>query len=201
MASSCHVITVSIAQQVANPVAFFKADNNGVIVDLPAATVSAPSVSGSLIFGIDTENNNALGSAHVLTVDPNTGNISTTFKNKTYANAAFLDTGSNGYFFLDSSATGLAACPKPATGFYCPVSLTNLSATNTGTNKATSGVTFSIDNADSLFSNGANSVFPTLGGPLSGLFDWGLPFFYGRNVYVAIFDASTSGGVGPYWAY
>lgn len=198
--SSCQVITVSLAQQVANPVASFGADSNGVIVELPA-TSSTNSVTGSLVFGIDTKDNNGLGSAQVLTIDPNTGNISTTFKGKTYTNSGFLDTGSNGFFFLGSTESGLPTCPKPATGFYCPASLTNLTATNTGTNKASSNVKFSIDNADSLFANGANSVFPTLGGPLSGLFDWGLPFFYGRNVYVAIFGASTSGGVGPFWAY
>ncbi|HJT69147.1 MAG TPA: DUF3443 family protein [Terriglobales bacterium] len=198
--SSCQVITVSLAQQVANPVASFGADSNGVIVELPA-TASTTTVTGSLIFGIDTEDNNALGTAQVLTIDPNTGNINTTFKSKTYTNAGFLDTGSNGFFFLDSTTTGLSSCPKPANGFYCPASLTNLTATNTGTNKVATSVTFSVDNANSLFANGANSVFPTLGGPLSGLFDWGLPFFYGRRVYVAIFGASTSGGVGPYWAY
>jgi hypothetical protein len=158
-------------------------------------------VSGSLIFGIGTESNNALGSAKVFTIDPSTGNFSTTFKNQTYTDSSFLDTGSNAYFFLDSSSTGLPACSKSANGFYCPSSLVKLSATNTGTNNASSAISFSINNANSLFSTGNNTVFPTLGGPLGGLFDWGLPFFYGRNVYVAIFGASTPGGTGPYWAY
>jgi hypothetical protein len=45
------------------------------------------------------------------------------------------------------------------------------------------------------------AVFPTLGGPLSGMFDFGLPFFYGKNVYVAIDGRATPGGNGPYWAY
>ena len=30
---------------------------------------------------------------------------------------------------------------------------------------------------------------------------WGLPFFFGRNVFVAIEGQSTPAGVGPYWAY
>jgi hypothetical protein len=64
-------------------------------------------------------------------------------------------------------------------------------------------VSFSVANADNLFNNNPNAnVFGQLAGPnsISG-FDWGLPFFYGRNVYTAIQGASTPGGTGPYWAY
>lgn len=198
--SSCSVTTVALSQQVANPIASFTTDNNGVVVELPAVSSSKATLRGALVFGIGTRSNNALGDAQVFTIDPSTGNFSTTFKGKTYSNASFLDTGSNGFFFLDSTATGLASC-KPANGFYCPSSPVMLSATNTGTNNAKSTISFNIDNATSLFSVSGNAVFPTLGGPLDGLFDWGLPFFYGRNVYVAIFGATTPGGVGPYWAY
>jgi hypothetical protein len=197
--SSCSVTTVALADQVQNPVAAFSTDNNGVLVELPAATSSTTSLSGSLIFGIGTQSNNGLGSAHVFTLDPSTGNISTSFKSKSYS--SFLDTGSNAYFFLDSTTTGMPTCPSPATGFYCPPSLVNFSATNTGANNASSTISFSIDNADTLFSNAADSVFPTLGGPNPGTFDWGLPFFYGRHVFVAIEGAPTPGGTGPYWAY
>jgi Protein of unknown function (DUF3443) len=199
--SSCQVTTVSLAQQVQNPVASFATDNNGVIVELPAVSASTSTLSGSLIFGIGTESNNALGNAHVLTLDPSTGNISTTFKGQTYSNAAFLDSGSNAYFFLDATTTGIPTCPSPDTGFYCPSSVQMLSATNIGANNASTTVSFSIGNADALFATGTDNVFPTLGGPNAGLFDWGLPFFYGRNVYVAIVGASTPGGTGPYWAY
>jgi Protein of unknown function (DUF3443) len=199
--SSCDVTTVSLANQVQNPVAAFSTDNNGVVIELPAATSSTTSLNGSLVFGIGTQSNNALGSAHVYTIDPNTGNFSTTFNNQTYSNASFLDTGSNAYFFFNSTVTALPTCPSPANGFYCPSSPANLSATNIGVNNASSAISFSIDNADTLFSNSNDAVLPNLGGPLSGLFDWGLPFFYGRSVYVAIAGTSTPGGTGPYWAY
>jgi hypothetical protein len=61
-------------------------------------------------------------------------------------------------------------------------------------------VSFSIENTNNLFS-GSNSAFSTLGGVNSGAFDWGLSFFYGRNVFTAIENMSTPGGTGPYFAY
>ena len=199
--SSCQVITQSAAQQVQNPIAFFSADNNGVIVDLPAVSTSAPSVSGSLIFGIGTQSNNSLGSAQVLTLDPSTGNFSTKFNGTTYSKAGFIDSGSNAYFFLDSTTTGIPDCPSSLPGFYCPSSPANLTATNIGANNTSTVVNFTIDNASTLFSNTTDNVFPTLGGPNPGTFDWGLPFFFGRKVYTAIEGANTPGGPGPYWAY
>ena len=43
------------------------------------------------------------------------------------------------------------------------------------------------------------NVGGTLGLPRS--FDFGLPFFFGRTVFVAVTGAQTPKGVGPYWAY
>ncbi|MBW8838186.1 MAG: DUF3443 family protein, partial [Burkholderia sp.] len=148
------------------------------------STCRVTTVSGSLIFGIGTQSNNSLGSARVFTINTSTGNISTDFKAKTYS--SFLDTGSNAYFFLDSATTVMPTCSSPEDGFYCPTARVAFSATNTGTNKASSPMSFNIDNADTLFTSSTNNVFPTLGGPNPGTFDWGLPFFYGRHVFVAI---------------
>jgi len=61
-------------------------------------------------------------------------------------------------------------------------------------------VTFNIAHAETLFDSG-NTAFNNLGGTFSGAFDYGLPFFFGRNLYVAIENQNTPGGVGPYWAY
>ena len=194
--SACQVISESLTQQVQNPVALFPTDNNGVIIELPAATGSLPTLSGSMVFGIGTQSNNSVGSATVFPLN-SSGEFSTTFKGKTYP--GFVDSGSNALFFLDAATAGLTVCSDNS-GFYCPASSTNLSATtfSSGTN---ANINFTIANADTLFSNGSDSVFPTLGGPNSGTFDWGLPFFFGRKVYTALESRSTPVGSGPFWAY
>ncbi|HEY4052580.1 MAG TPA: DUF3443 domain-containing protein [Terriglobales bacterium] len=200
-ASGCTVISEALSQQVQNPVILFAQDNNGVIIELPAVTTPQVSVTGSLVFGIGTQSNNALASATIYDVD-GFGNFITTYKSVAY-NQSFLDSGSNGLFVLTSSLTGMPTCPD-ADFFYCPTSTQNFSATTEGATNGSSGtINFSIANADNLFNNNPSAfVFPTLAGPnsLSG-FDWGLPFFFGRNVFTAVEGMQTSGGSGPYWAY
>ena len=199
--SGCVQTTVALGNQAQNPIALFPQDNNGVLISLPSVPpAGAVSVSGSLIFGIGTQSNNGLGRARVFTSD-DLGNFSTTFRGTAYS-SSFLDTGSNAIFFLDSNTTGLPDCTD-ASSFYCPASTTNFVVTTTGANGTSTAVTFGIANADSLFSsnNGNNAALSNLGGSNSGIFDWGLPFFYGRNVFVAIENESTPGGTGPYWAF
>jgi hypothetical protein len=196
--SSCTVTTEALAQQVQNPVASFATDNNGVIVELPSVPNPTVSSTGSLVFGIGTQSNNALSNATVYPINSSV-EFSTGFNGQTYP--AFVDSGSNAYFFLDSGTTSLPQCPDPNASFYCPSSNTNLSAAPASTGSGSETVKFTIGNADSIFSGPTAAVFPTLGGPNPGTFDWGLPFFFGRNVYVAIVGKTTPGGPGPYWAF
>jgi hypothetical protein len=199
-ATGCVVTAESLASQVANPVVLFAQDNNGVLIELPAVTGAQTSVAGSLIFGIGTQSNNALGSATVYMIDPGTANFTTVFNGTTYTNAAFLDSGSNGIYFLDSTTTGLPTCTD-FTFWYCPTATQNLSATNRGANGASASVDFVVGNADSLTANASTAAANGLAGPNTGMFDWGLPFFYGKKVFTAIEGQNTPGGVGPYWAY
>ena len=134
------------------------------------------------------------------TVDPDIGNFTTTFNGQTFTDAAFLDTGSNAIYFANSAMTGMATCSDLAF-FYCPGSTQNFTAMNMGANGTSRSVSFSIENADALLANASNFVAPNLGGPNPGAFDWGLPFFFGRNVYTAIEGKSTPGGTGPYVAF
>ncbi len=199
-ASGCVVVAEALALQVANPVASFSTDNNGVLIELPAAGSPENSLSGSLIFGIGTQSNNALGTAQVYSVD-DYGDFITTYKSQTY-NQSFIDSGSNGLYFLGSGDTGLPACAD-ADYFYCPSTTQTLSATTSGaTGSPSATVSFSVANADDLFNNNPNAtVLGQLAGPNSLGFDWGLPFFYGRNIFTAIEGKTTPGGTGPYWAY
>jgi len=204
--SGCTPANIAIAQQVPNPVTMFPADNNGVLIELPyVPSGGSQTVTGSLIFGIGTQSNNNLCCAAVYNVPDsgnNAGDLTTTFNGNSMP--GFLDSGSNGFFFNDSNIT---TCASPFQHWFCPTTPDNLTASNQGTSM-TSGiqVSFTIEAANSLFSgnSGNNSAFSTLGGPYASTpaaFDWGLSFFYGRDIFTAIDGASTSGGTGPYFAY
>ncbi len=197
-ATGCTGSTVSTAQVVKNPVAFLAQDNNGVLVNLPAVPPGGainPQADGSLIFGIGTQPNNALGSATVYPTDAS-GNFSTTY-NRT-SMTSYIDSGSNALFFNDS----IAKCTV-TTWAYCPSATMNLSAINTAASGGNTGtVNFSLVNADNL---GTNVVAASIGGSYgpTGRFGWGLPFFFGRPVFTAIQGVPPPTGVpaGPFWAY
>jgi hypothetical protein len=202
-ATTCTSVTQPTSLQVSNPVAFFSADNNGVIVELPSVSDSgAASATGTLVFGIGTETNNGLNGATVLFSDPSSGEISATFNGTSYPES-YLDSGSNAFYFVDSS---IATCSQTsvAPGFFCPNSTESLSAQLSGTNGTSVTAGFDVGNAVELATdNPTGAAFPDIGAPNSNTlsFDFGLTFFYGRNVFVAIAGASTPGGTGPYFAY
>lgn len=177
--TTCTQTTATLASQVQNPVALFATDNNGVIINLPAVPASgSASVSGQMIFGIGTRANNALGSAVIHPLD-NIGYFTTTYKSVDYTRS-FIDSGSNGLFFPDSS---IPTCNN-AVGFYCPTSTQQLSATITDLNDVSVSISFSVVNTESL--NGSLNAFNNLAGYYSGGFDWGMPFFFGRKVYTGL---------------
>jgi hypothetical protein len=200
--TTCAATAVSLTDQVTNPVALFATDNNGTIVDLPSAPADGETtLTGSLIFGIDTESNNASGNVSVLTVDPGDGVMSATFGGQPLGEA-FIDTGSNGYYFADSS---LPECSDPnLNGFYCPSGTQSLSATLQGNNGVTAQVAFNVANAEMLRMNDPGfTVEPGLAGttPISGSFDFGLAFYFGRRVLTVLESGSTSVGTGPFVAF
>jgi len=211
--TTCAVSAMAEKLQVSNPVAAFTTDNNGVIIQLPSvATSGTAAVNGSLIFGVGTQSNNMLGGATVFNLG-NSGYLTTKYKLGTL-NTSFIDTGSNAWYFPDSSIPGCSTNK----GFYCPAGGdAALQATLVNpVNNATKLVNFTVTNADSLFQNsksvigatsglaGDSSQFATSGsGSINGsnVFDYGLPFHYGKSVFVVIEGKNSSAGMGPYFAF
>jgi hypothetical protein len=212
-ATTCAQDKMDESLQVSNPVAAFTTDNNGVIIQLPAVpTAGSVKVDGTLIFGVGTQSNNGLGSATVFNLDSN-GFLATGYKLASTLHYAFIDSGSNGYYFHDSSIT---ACTTNV-GFYCPAADQALQANIINpVNNVSKSVTFTVTNADNLFKN-AKSVIGATSGlagdsssfgdgtnntiPGDQAFDWGLPFHYGKSVFVVIEGKTTSSGTGPFFAF
>jgi len=187
-------------------------DNNGVIIELPAVgATGAATVNGTLIFGISTQSNNTLSpSATVLTAQSYTGYVTTNISSlgQTYS-ISYLDSGSNFLFFNDNSISVCNSASVVADGFFCPPNTVDLSATITGVNNLVAAVNnFPIANANTVFTNNNGfAAFSNVAAPSGtttveqATFDWGLPFFYGRNVYFAMENQDAGGTMGPYYAF
>jgi predicted small lipoprotein YifL len=200
-ADLCHPAPVPLERQVSNPIALLDSDNNGVTIALPTVPArGAARVNGSLYFGVGTQANNAAGAARFFSLDSH-GTLLTAFGGATQY--AVIDSGSNGYFF---SSPAISTCSKYK-AFYCPtqsgapVSLAQ-SAQILDRSGVSQSVAFTVDNVDQLFAG--QSALPGLAAPSSefvggatGVFAWGLPFFYGRTVHL-LFEGSSAGlAVGP----
>jgi len=191
----CEPVAVALSVQVTNPVAAFADDDNGVQIELAAVDADgAATGAGTLVFGIGTKSDNALGSATVYALDPDFGTLFTMYAG-TALNRSFIDTGSNGYFFPDAS---IPVCSDQA-DFFCPKTTLAASAQIEGLNGAVATIDFSVQNADAM--NSADAVEPDLAGPQvaaqASSFDWGLPFFIGRRVVIGL-EGTTLGSVqGP----
>jgi hypothetical protein len=207
----CGQVAVSTTQQATNPVAAFSsADNNGVLITLPSVPAGGAAdgtISGSLIFGIGTQSNNALAStAKVYGLDTY-GNIpEATYNSVQYtspSNMIILDTGSNEFYFLDAKTLApveIVDCADDA-DYYCPSSAVSFTVTLSGANSTSGTISFSIANADTLIASG-NSAFDNLGGsggtsPSTDNLDFGLPFFFGRSVYVGMTPGVFKGESAP----
>ncbi len=208
-AGVCTAENVALAAQVTNPVTLFAADNNGIIVSIANLQNANgdSSVQGELIFGLGTQSDNSLPAAglSMLGADSN-GDFTTLYNGGVTLLPALLDTGSDSYLFDDPTIT---VCTSAAwVGYYCPavaplsLSAANLSATSTKALVNGSGgtVDFAIADPDTFVANAA--AFAGLaGGGGSSSFTWGMPFFYGRPVYIGFEGRASGSFTGPYYAY
>jgi len=198
-------------QQLPNPVAAFPQDNNGTILSLPAVPQAGQAtVNGTVTFGIGTQSDNSLTATNILALTTSTsrlgpGLLSATYNGKTLSQS-FLDSGSQEYFFIDTS---LPICTQSSLdAFYCPTSTLSLSPLITAVDGTTASGSFLLYNPNNV-SNSANvapglGVNPTLVKPplpFANSFDFGVPFFFGKSVYTAIEGRTAGGRQGPYVAF
>ena len=204
--------SVPTATQVSNPVVFFSSDNNGVMLTMSSVGSSgAASGSGTLTFGIGTQSDNALGSAVVYSLGlwptgAYTGayTIKSTYNSVAYP--AFMDTASPFTYFLDPTAVGVPACSGTYPGLYCPSSAASFTVSNMGYQGTAANASISIGNAQTLLSSSSLTAFSNLAGiggtgASNDFVEFGLPFFYGKTVYVGIQGQVPPSGVSTSLGY
>ena len=231
-ALACYPAAVGANQQVFNPVAKLGkdlsnnglADNNGVVLVLPAVPgTGAAKVIGELFFGINTRNNDQLPlNARQIHLGVDWQNslsphgfdsylsVTTQFNGQTIYNS-YLDTGTNGLFFTDSSITPCNAAVTGQATWYCPANpLTKKALMSDGDRPGQNPVEISFVVGDA----GTIAAFDTAiaglaGAPASSLgttssFSWGLPFFYGKRVSLSIWDPASKDAqysTGPWYSF
>lgn len=203
-AGTCTAENIALTSQVTNPVALFTTDNNGIIVRLPNLQNANgdTSTTGELIIGLGTQSDNALPTTGltVLGTDSN-GDFTTTYNGGSTILPALIDSGTAMYSFDDPA---IATCASGQyVGYYCPAVAPQAAyAINVGVgrNNATNRVDFAIADPNS-FVAGASAFVNLAGGGGSRRFTWGMPFFYGRGIYVGIDQRASGPYTGPYYAY
>lgn len=189
-------------QQVANPIAFLPSNNNGITISFPNISNSGDNnVTGVLNFGVNTNTQNTVTTNNVYQANLSQGLplFSSTYNGNSYY--AFLDTGTNTLSLTNPNVT---QCGSPYTGFLCPSSQTTLNLSNLNSQNQPIPTTINIANTISLLNTG-NSVFNNIGTSLSfsgaNIIDYGLPYFFGKNVQIVFNGANSNLGNGPFWAW
>ncbi|QDK45221.1 hypothetical protein DOM22_08655 [Bdellovibrio sp. ZAP7] len=216
--NNCQKTAVPASDQVANPVAKLAAPyNTGVVLKLPSvSSTGAGAAYGYMVLGIGSDSNNTATGTTIFPVE-NDATFVTTYNGTSNPSGgsdydyAFIDSGTNfnGFPRLGGSPTLCSG----GSGFYCPASEINVYAIMKS-GSVTQQVTFKVGNMFTLASADPQSkVFNNIAFDTSSMgstvadipFDWGLPFFLGRSVYVGIKGTSPtingSATAGPFWAF
>ena len=240
-ALNCSAAAVDANLQVYNPVARLApdpgnnnlADNNGVVLVLPTVPdTGAAKVNGELIFGINTRSTDSLArsvsnqlpaaAARVhLGVDWQNNlsahgldsylNISTQYQGGPIIYNSYLDTGTNGLFFSDSSIALCSAAVAGKPTWYCPATQLFKSAVlSDGDSPGLNAVTVDFLVRDSGSVSPSSTALPGMAGApadpatSAASFSWGLPFFYGKRVSLSIWDKSSKDplySAGPWYSF
>lgn len=205
----CSDISTTIVTdfQITNPVMKFPKDNNGIAISFPKVAVSgASSLSGTLTFGIGTESNNQPpaeeSSSLVKLPCDSDGGFEVAINGNHYD--AVIDTGTSTWFF--PSPLNYTTCTDPKLApLLCPDKPINSVVDVLGADgKTIDTLSITVDNAQTQLATG-NVALPDIGisgsNEISSMFLAGLPFFYGRTVYIGFSGKSSSIGTDRYYAY
>src|ERR1700761_1814446 len=101
--NSCVSTRMLASKEVMNPVAAFATDNNGMVIRLPAVPAAGQaSVTGQLVYGVGTQQNNTLpANATVIALDKY-GTFTTQYKGQVF-NQSVIDSGTLSYAFPDNT--------------------------------------------------------------------------------------------------
>ncbi|SDV46420.1 DUF3443 family protein [Chitinasiproducens palmae] len=183
--------------RVAHPVAALPRDNNGVVLalDLPPAN-GIDAVSGSLTLGIDTRANNSLDARARVRLD-NAGRFMTRFAGVDYPKSYF-DTGTQDLYFSQAAAP-IETCGRQ----WCASSEASPSATLVGNDGASVDVTVRVGDTAALERSGKGALrnVARVSAATSQAFVWGLPFFFGKRVFVGFADAPGRSDRRPFYAF
>ncbi len=201
----CVPVGVPLNEQVTNPVAFFATDNNGVIVTMPKlVNANGDSmVQGTLTFGIDTQTDNALPASGLTVLGVNAAGDFNVAYNGAMGLPGRIDSGAGTYFFDAPSLTN-QGCIGQWAGYYCPVPaplIVSAVISGVGANNGNSTINFAVDNPNNGFVTTASAFIGLATGASSVRFDFGMPFFYGRSVYIGINQRTSGTYTGPYNAF
>ena len=178
----------SASQKIANVVSRFAADNNGVIISLPAIPAAGvASVSGTLTFGIDTQPNNAIDGVNMVAGISN--GLTATYDGRTVP--ATFDTGSSVGFFANAPfpTCVLTELYSFGTTWYCPATLNAQVASYSG-GGLTAAFDFGVANAQLAFAGAKPNAYALPNVAMQAdlfnedLLDVGMAFLFGQNLYL-----------------
>lgn len=195
--SDCERVGIPVAQQISNPVRAIGENVNGVVLQFPPVpSRSAAQLHGTAYFGIGTHPDNTPSSSTQIYKLDASGLFTTTIGGRAVTNSA-VDSGSNAIWYPGS----LPTCSQHAT-FFCPDADVNETALITSTNNVGAKVTFPVENADTALKS-RQTLIPGLAGQASSPVDqsdwflWGMPFHFGRSVFIVFEGRQYQGTPGP----
>jgi hypothetical protein len=207
--AACMPAGLPASAQVHNPVTRFAVNNNGTLIVMPALPeLGAMVAKGRLVFGIGTQSNNQLPpSATIYQVNTNPASadylyVGVSVGGQSYPQS-YIDSGSNALFFNNASLSrSCNVSSGTQANWYCPLSTWRQMATLADAAGVQGSFDIAVTSADTLFNAGA-TAFADLGGSAgqaTQTFALGMPFFYGRSVYMSIWGQALATN-GPWYAF